>query len=222
MSGKEETDLCCANCGVAEVDDIKLEDCDGCDLVKYCSDGCREGHREQHGEECKRRLTELHDKELFSQPDGSHHGECPICFFPMPLDGTKYGFWTCCRSYICHGCVYANRKANRCQFCRTPSASAEETSKRNMKRVKANDPAAISFMGVIRHNEGDYDSAMKLFSRAAELGNFHAHYMLGNMYMDGDGVEKNEKKAVYHYEKAAIGGHPYARHNFDHCCKFGI
>jgi TPR repeat protein len=33
------------------------------------------------------------------------------------------------------------------------------------------------------------------------------------MYRDGEGVEKDEEKKVYHYEKAAIGGHPYARHN---------
>ena len=26
---------CCASCGIAEIDDIKLKDCDGCDLVKY-------------------------------------------------------------------------------------------------------------------------------------------------------------------------------------------
>lgn len=52
----EEADVCCANCGVAEVDDIKLKDCDGRDLVKYCSDKCTENHREQHDEECKRRL----------------------------------------------------------------------------------------------------------------------------------------------------------------------
>ena len=54
----------CANCGIAKssderggvgvvfgdavVDDppIKLKSCDGgCDLMKYCSDGCRELHR---------------------------------------------------------------------------------------------------------------------------------------------------------------------------------
>ena len=29
----------------------------------------------------------------------------------------------------------------------------------------------------------------------------------------GGGVEKDMEKAVYHFEKAAIGGHPYARHN---------
>ena len=80
MSGKEaEADICCcANCGIAEVDDIKLEECDGCDLVKYCSDNCKDEHREQHEEECKKRTAELHDKELFTQPDGSHLGESSL------------------------------------------------------------------------------------------------------------------------------------------------
>ena len=33
------------------------------------------------------------------------------------------------------------------------------------------------------------------------------------MYHQGLGVEKDEKKAVYHAEEAAIGGHPTARYN---------
>ena len=34
------------------------------------------------------------------------------------------------------------------------------------------------------------------------------------MYLDGAmGVEKDEKKAMHHLEKAAIDGHPGARHN---------
>ena len=80
-----DNDVVCANCGIAEVDEIKLVDCDGCDLVKYCSDKCREEHREQHHEECKRRAGELHDKRLFTQPDRNHIGECPICFLPCQL-----------------------------------------------------------------------------------------------------------------------------------------
>ena len=32
------TDSCCASCGIAEVDEIKLKKCDDCDLVKYCSE----------------------------------------------------------------------------------------------------------------------------------------------------------------------------------------
>ena len=39
---KEAVEVCCANCGIAQVDDIKLKICDGgCDLVKYCSDRCQ-------------------------------------------------------------------------------------------------------------------------------------------------------------------------------------
>eukprot|EP00986_Skeletonema_menzelii_P007613 scaffold2995_cov135-Skeletonema_menzelii.AAC.3 len=33
------------------------------------------------------------------------------------------------------------------------------------------------------------------------------------MHHHGHGVEKDEKKTVYHLEEAAIGGHPVARHN---------
>jgi TPR repeat protein len=33
------------------------------------------------------------------------------------------------------------------------------------------------------------------------------------MYWRGEGVEKDEEKMVYHWENAAIGGHPRARHN---------
>ena len=53
----------CASCGIAAVDDITLKDCNGgCDLVKYCGDGCQENHREQHDNKCKERLIEMHDK----------------------------------------------------------------------------------------------------------------------------------------------------------------
>ncbi len=38
--------------------------------------------------------------------------------------------------------------------------------------------------------------------------------MLYRIYYRGEeGVEKDEKKQVYHLEQAAIGGHPRARHN---------
>ena len=61
--------------------------------------------------------------------------------------------------------------------------------------------------------EGDYDGALEYFTKAAELGDSEAHYQLASLYHDGRGVEKNMKKEVYHLEKAAIGGHPGARHN---------
>src|SRR6056300_1636229 len=203
-SAAAKADMCCANCGAAEVDNIKLEECDGCDLVKYCSEKCKEEHREEHY------------RKLFTQPDEIHLGECPICFSPMPIDPTKYVFHPCCSSFICKGCVYANRKSNgtdRCPFCREPmSSSDEETNKRMMKRVKANDPVALRHKGLECYREGNYDGAVDHFTKAAELGDADAHCNLGFIYK-GEGVENDEEKAAYHYEKAAIGGHPGARNN---------
>ncbi len=212
-TAETEADVCCANCGIGEVDDIKLGECTDCDLVKYCRDNCREEHREQHDEDCKKRQAELHDKELFTQPDETHLGECPICFLPLSLDPEKSGFWTCCSEIICRGCVYANRKSSKCPFCREPAPSEEEeNTKRMMKRVRVKDRAALYQMGMVCRSKGDYDDAFEYFTNAAKLGDIAAHSKLGFMYMNGEGVEKNEEKALYHFEKAAIGGHPGARY----------
>jgi tetratricopeptide (TPR) repeat protein len=172
----------------------------------------------------KTERAELHDDDtLFSQPEGTHLGECPLCFLPMPIDNRKSFFKTCCSETICEGCVYADLMSNihdeidemktrRCPFCREPH-NDEENDKRMMKRVKANDPAAMRRMGTARYDEGDYEGAIEYWTKAAELGDIDVHYRLGFMYYEGEGVEKDAEKMVYHWEKAAIGGHPIARHN---------
>ena len=212
----------CTNCGIAGVDNIKLKICDGCcDLVKYCSEKCRGEHREQHHEECKRWVSKLHDKRLFTQPDISHLGECPICFLPSPLGRGKSTFMECCGKTICNGCIVAHLennkhdtvKASKCVFCRASVLDKEEYEKRTQERIEANDPVALCFTGTECYNEGDYDKALKYWTKAAELGDAEAHFQLGNMYPKGEGVEKDEEKAIYHWEKAAIGGHPKARYN---------
>ena len=78
--------LCCVSCGIAELDDIKLKPCDGCDLARYCSDACQANHRPDHEAACKERAAELRDEILFKQPESTHLGECPICCLPLPLD----------------------------------------------------------------------------------------------------------------------------------------
>jgi hypothetical protein len=214
-----EADVCCANCGIAEVDEIKLEECTDCDLVKYCSHKCREEHREQHDEECKnRKVILLRDRKLFTQPEETFLGECPICFLPLPIDLKKSTFMECCSKVICNGCRCAHERSNggklSCPFCREPAPKDEvELMKRMMKRVKANDPVAICQVGARHIDKGDYDSAVKYLTKAAELGDATAHYQLGCTYHIGECVEKDEGKAVYHSEQAAIGGHPWARHN---------
>lgn len=199
---REEVDPCCASCGKAEVDNVKLKDCDGgCDLVKYCSEECNENHREQHEEECKERKTELRDRDLFAMPDESHLGDCPICCLPMQLDPLKSIFMDCCSKLLCNGCHYTNQVREmdmglemRCPYRREPAPnSQEEVKKRCEKRTKKNDPAAMCFVGKKRYKEGDHESALEHFIKAAKLGNADAHYELSISYRDGEGVEKTRK-----------------------------
>ena len=137
--GNKNTNVC-ASCGIAEVDDVKLEKCNDCDLVKYCGDKCRNEHREKHIAECKKRKAVLHNKKLFTQPDGTHLGECPLCFLPLSLDGSKSMFWTCCSEIICNGCFFTNItsnyhdkvKARACVFCREPEPKMDEEIERRM------------------------------------------------------------------------------------------
>ena len=209
----------CASCGIAELDDIKLKECDGCDLVRYCSDNCQEDHRSQHEAKCKERAAELRDEILFKQPESTHRGDCPICCVPLPIEDRKATSYSCCSKTVCIGCAYAdntrqhreNRQHFSCPFCRQNRSEPVDT--KLMKRVAANDPAAMNRMGWRLSRKWDYESAFKYWTKAAELGDVEAHYNLSIMYKKGQYVEKNEKKEIFHLEEAAIGGHAYARYN---------
>ncbi len=217
----EKSDEVCASCGTAAIDDVKLKDCDdGCDLVKYCSGECQENNRPQHVKACKKWKAELRDRDLFTMPDSSYLGECPICFLPLPLNQSESAMMPCCSKLVCNGCRFANEKREneaglqrRCAFCREPTPNSKEEYNKNVtKRIKKNDPDAMSFMGMMRLDEEDYESAFEYFAKAAELGNASAHYVLSCLYREGECVEKDVKKYTYHAEKAAISGHPHSRH----------
>jgi TPR repeat protein len=103
----------------------------------------------------------------------------------------------------------------RCPFCREPVPENDVEIEKNyqVKRVKANDPAAIFKMGEKCYRQGDIEGAIQYWTKAAGLGDMMAHHNLSVLYHEGVGVEKDMKKQVYHLEEAAIGGHPGARHN---------
>ncbi len=165
--------------------------------------------------------AELHGEILLKQPEGRHDGDCPICCLPLPLDPKKSGLYSCCTKKICNGCQHANRKREiegrlqqKCPFCRTVAAKTEEENiARLMNRVEANDPVAMREIGKGKCHEGDYKAAFEYWTRAIALGDIEAHYQLSGSYQFGRGVEKDEEKELHHLTKAAIGGHPKARHN---------
>ena len=210
---------CCASCGIAEIDEIKLKKCDGCDLVRYCCDECRD--KLEHAEDCKTRAAQLvRDEILFKQPESTHLGDCPICCVPLPLN-VEISMMSCCSKVVCGGCAYAiqnrereARRAPSCPFCRKViPQTIEEHCKQLKKRIEVNDPDAISKWGALQYDKGDYIAAIEYLTKAAELGDANAHNQLAHMYHRGLGVENDEGKTIHHLEEAAIGGHPTARHN---------
>ena len=128
----------------------------------------------------------------------------------------------CCGKVICSGCIYAVAridKEKKCPFCRTPPPSSdEERIKRIMKRVEVGDAQAIYNLGCLysygRHGlSHDYIKALELYLRAGELGSAAAYNNIGVAYDSGEGVEKDEKKALHYCELAAMLGNVYAGHN---------
>ena len=213
----------CASCGTAENDDIKLKECDDCDLARYCSVKCQKEHRKKHKKKCKKRAAELRDELLFRQPESTHLGDCPICCIPLALDPDEApvhaSLTPCCSKLICGGCNFSHQKRQikeklerTCPFCRHPTPKSQaEANRYLMKRVEANDPVALREVGTLRSDSGDCKGAFEYWKKAAELGDVMAHYQLSCMYGKGEGVEKDERKEMYHLEEAAIGGFPRAR-----------
>ena len=233
--GDNNSTMCCAGCGIAGVDDVKLKRC-ACKLVQYCGIECQREHRPKHKKECKKRIVELRDELLFKQPESSCMGDCPICCLPLPIDHKQLCLMPCCGHCICQGCYYANQKRekerrleHKCPFCRvTFDLKSQKNSESNlmkrveanskserqmMKRVEANDPFVTGQMGYRLNQAGDHSGAIEYWTKAAGLGDMHSHFNLSVKYKLGQGVDKDEKKYLYHSEQAAIGGHPHARHN---------
>ena len=220
MSTNNNNNNICANCGKGEEESVLLKNCVACKMVKYCSRDCQKAHRSQHKKECRERAAELHDDALFKQPPLEE--DCPICFMRMPTLNTGYAYNSCCGKVICCGCIYAGAMVgddNLCPFCRTPAPySDDENIKRIRKRVEVNDAQAMFELGC-PYAEGkwgmpqDMDKALKLWHRSGELGCAKAYRNIGNVYLQGLGVEANEEKAIHYWELSAMGGAVDARHN---------
>eukprot|EP00956_Cyclotella_meneghiniana_P039004 scaffold163915_cov23-Cyclotella_meneghiniana.AAC.2 len=59
----------------------------------------------------------------------------------------------------------------------------------------------------------DQSKAFELLQRACELGSASGHFNLALSYDDGVGVKQDKKRAIHHYQIAAIMGHVGARNN---------
>ena len=203
----------CASCGKA---DANLKACKACKLVKYCGVECQVAHRAAHKKACKKRARELFDQKLYAQPQ--KRDECPICMLTLPCDDRESTYMSCCGKTICIGCRYCLTREH-CPFCNAADLITTEAVKRLSERIeKYNDSQAMVLLG-FRYINGldglqvDQSKAFELFQRASELGSALGHFHLGNSYQLGNGAEIDMKKAVHHWQIAAMMGNMQARHN---------
>ena len=139
---------------------------------------------------------------------------------PSDWGGHTVIYKECCGKYLCAGCIYADFTENNrtiCPFCRTPQATSDrEAVDRMKKRVESGDASAMNRLGCYYHKgmmglPQNYKKGMKLLLRAGELEHTTAYYNLGMVYCNGQGVARDEKKAKYYYELAAMRGDANAR-----------
>lgn len=64
--------------------------------------------------------------------------------------------------------------------------------------------------GMAAYDRQDYRTAAEEFSALAEAGDYHAQYMLGRMYAQGNGVAQDNVQAHKWYNIAASRGHTHA------------
>ena len=81
-----------------------------------------------------------------------------------------------------------------------------------MKRVWKNDPIAMCLIGIKCFNKKEYAKAFDFFTKAVEFGDVEAHLRVAGFYAMGLQVKQDDDKAMFFLEKAAIKGHPFARH----------
>eukprot|EP00979_Chaetoceros_neogracilis_P004748 scaffold824_cov132-Chaetoceros_neogracile.AAC.10 len=213
----------CAACGDSNDGGGSLKACTGCNLVKYCNRTCQAAHWPAHKKTCKERVAELFDKKLFKQPPPNE--DCPICCLRLPIDLGQSMYQSCCGKNLCLGCVHthsvaaADTERFECVFCQTEAISSdEEQIERVKKRVEANDARAMVRLGSyhrlgIRGLRQDNAKALELYHKAAKLGNNMAHFKLGAYYQNGDIVEKDTRKAIYHRQLGAMAGNVDARYD---------
>ena len=87
---------------------------------------------------------------------------------------------------------------------------SSQGSKQTVKQTVSDDD--LSWMEALNaYFRGDFPAALKLLVPLAESGHGEAQNFLGNMYHDGDGVERNYREAEKWFRAAAENGVSFAR-----------
>ena len=177
---------------------------------------------------------ELNGADLFA-PHPTNE-DCAICLVPISRLKFASVYQACCGNSICTSCTIghedfikkqkeenAGKKiAFTCPFCREPIPTGPTADAEGYVQVQArclqNDHVAFTLLGH-RYQRGELGTpkddlkALDCYIRAVELGSLDACNQIGIMYVDGNGVAIDKKRAALFERVGALRGDIAARHN---------
>jgi len=185
-----------------------------------------------HADEVRARIAAEHEaartrREANPEPEKPLlHGSvrfgsrCLVCLEDWDINETHW-FRSCCVQKICASC---NKKTQNkpCPLCRAPCPKDDAEHLATIRRHVENEvPEAITELGVLYANgqhgvQQNMKKAMKIWKRAAELGDLDAFSKLAYMYVSGEGGKVDKQKALRLYRTAADGGLATAQNNLAH------
>ena len=153
---------------------------------------------------------------------------CSLCFEDWDVN-IRPLLVPCCCVYIC---VVCNDKIDRtvgtpCYFCRMPAVEDKGIIARLRRHADKACPDAVAVLGR-SYADGSHGlvkspkKALKLYQRAAELGDVYSWKLLGDHYYCGWGVKSDRKKAVRFYRIGAEYGEPWAQNDLALCYERGV
>lgn len=77
---------------------------------------------------------------------------------------------------------------------------------------------AIYEIGLTAYDNGNYEKAYNTFQKLSEAGYKDAKYKIGNMYLEGTGVNKSFEKAKEYFSELANENHTYSINNMGAIC----
>ena len=138
---------------------------------------------------------------------------CPICLDAWDAnDEPEIFLFTCCFQRTCSSCAdkIGGGACPLCQEWPSPQTDSEDLAN-ILRHVDMHVPEAMTQLGryyqygklgLVKSEK----KAMRLYARAAELGDTEATMFLGFLHQNGDGVKLNTRKAAKFYQMAADGG----------------
>ena len=119
--------------------------------------------------------------------------DCPVCLVPLPLEYYSCMIASCCGKEICTACIQEHLRRNRILNRKEEDKEQELNSCKELKKfVPLKDTCPFCRAECAESNEEEVEQINALASK----GDVHAMFNLAMKYMYGDGLSRDDRKAL--------------------------